>query len=218
MNKTQLSMGFVLGLVVTFFIIMAFVSIHYGITLSGTQADKLKKLESDAVQIATVVSALPELQCTRNNDVTVNCINKIDVQELNDLMMNVANFQKKYRLFYQSLFGFSKITLYEDYVNECNDGMDNDNGGDIDTSDADCAGVSMSESNECNDGMDNDGDGNTDGTDTDCAGVSMSEETTSIVIYNNPGDTDINRRHFTLTVKKMIYNPLGDGNCFALGK
>src|SRR3989338_5437283 len=108
MNKTQLSMGFVLGLVVTFFIIMAFVSIHYGITLSGTQADKLKKLESDAVQIATVVSALPELQCTRNNDVTVNCINKIDVQELNDLMMNVANFQKKYRLFYQSLFGFSK--------------------------------------------------------------------------------------------------------------
>ena len=193
MNDAQLSMGFVLGLVVSFFIIMAFISIHYGISMSGTQAEKLKKLETDAVQIATVVSALPELQCTRNNEVTLNCINEIDAIKLGELMKK-PTFSDKYRLFYQSLLGFSKITIYENFVNECNDGVDNDDDGDIDNLDGDCAGASrISES-------------------------SATTEPDPIVIYDNEGDKNIYKRHYTITVKKLIYDPLGIGDCFALGK
>jgi hypothetical protein len=60
----------------------------------------------------------------------------------------------------------------------CNNGIDDDNDGDIDLADAGCGGNAAwdNEAPECNDGIDNDGDGLVDVADGNCSSAADKKE------------------------------------------
>ncbi len=103
--------------------------IFFKISAGSSRVDKLHKLESSAVEIATLVSALPELQCTRNNVVTSNCVNKIKAETLSKDGTDadsIPDFIQNNIQYYHSIFGFSKITIDTIYPDCKTDTIDND--------------------------------------------------------------------------------------------
>jgi len=73
----------------------------------------------------------------------------------------------------KSIIVFPEGFCGKDKVDQCNDGLDNDNDGVTDAGDPNCATTPLNEAGDtdvqiCNDGLDNDGDGMTDLTDKGC--------------------------------------------------
>ena len=84
--------------------------IFFKINAGSAKVEKLAKLEQSAVEIAQLVSGMPELACTRNNVVTANCVNLIKAEKLKTSDIITNNIQ-----YYHTIFGFSKITLQQVY-------------------------------------------------------------------------------------------------------
>ena len=79
----------------------------------------------------------------------------------------------------------------------CGDTIDNDQDGNIDCADTDCAGLGPcgleNTDAKCSDNIDNDGDGATDCADTDCKGHGVCAPlawTCSVLFYNDGADCD----------------------------
>lgn len=109
MQKAQLEgMEQVLIIFIIVVIGVIFIGIFFKVGLGTSRIEQLQRLEQSAVEVATIVSAMPELQCTKNNVVTANCINKLKAEKMNAFIGNN-------KAFYHELFGFSRISVEESY-------------------------------------------------------------------------------------------------------
>ena len=69
---------------------------------------KEESSQLDAIKIAQKLSSLPELQCSQQNIITENCIDKLNL----DALSGVINQNE---IHYFDMFSFSKITVREVY-------------------------------------------------------------------------------------------------------
>ena len=102
-------MGETIGVVFVFMILVVLGFIFYGfVARTGAENKQQENVQLDAVKKVQVISSLPELQCSEDNDVTENCIDYYRLKAASGIITdNVA--------FYYDLFGFSKIMVKEYY-------------------------------------------------------------------------------------------------------
>ncbi|MEK6808643.1 MAG: hypothetical protein AABY14_03075 [Nanoarchaeota archaeon] len=117
MKKAQLEgMEQIMIIFIVIVIGLVFLAIFLRLSAGKSRGISAEELEKSAVDIATIVSAMPELQCTKNNVITTNCINILKAEILID-----SNFIEENKAYYHSIFGFSKISIKQNYPQEIPD-------------------------------------------------------------------------------------------------
>ena len=92
-----------------FFILVILVFIFYSrVSESNVEIGKEESSQLHAIKIAQKASNLPELQCSNQNIIAENCINKLNL----DALSGVINQNE---IYYFDIFSFSKITIREVY-------------------------------------------------------------------------------------------------------
>lgn len=88
-----------------FFILVAVGMIFYSKIHVSKIAEKIEEFqELSKIQIAQIASSLPELQCSRFNDIEPNCIDLIKLETAPEIMLSNSDD-------YFDIFAFSKITV-----------------------------------------------------------------------------------------------------------
>ena len=120
MKKAQLEgMEQIIIIFIVIIIALVFLAIFLRLSVGKSKVISAEELEKSAVDIATIVSAMPELQCTKNNVIPTNCMNILKAHILATDSDNPSNglpdFIEENKGYYHSIFGFSKITIKQDY-------------------------------------------------------------------------------------------------------
>ena len=76
----------------------------------GTEEEKEESIQLSAIKIAQRAATLPELQCSENNVVRDNCVDRLKLDAIKDLNLMNTN-----EIYYFDKFSFSKITVEEIY-------------------------------------------------------------------------------------------------------
>ena len=109
MKKSQIHMMETISVLAIFFILVILVFIFYSrVSESNVEIRKEESSQLEAIKIAQKLSSLPELQCSQQNIITENCINKLNL----DALSGVINQNE---IHYFDMFSFSKITVIEVY-------------------------------------------------------------------------------------------------------
>ena len=106
-KKSQIQIGETIAVLFIFFILITIGLIFYVKVLKGniqSEAEESSQLKS--VGIAQRVMFLPELQCSEDNVIRENCIDKLKLQSASELMTNKKSD-------YYDLFEFSNIVIKE---------------------------------------------------------------------------------------------------------
>lgn len=80
---------------------------------SGIEEEREETIELSAIKIAQRAATLPELQCSENNVVRDNCVDKLKLEAAETIMQKQEN-----EIFYYDKFSFSRITVEEIYPEE----------------------------------------------------------------------------------------------------
>jgi len=111
-TKAQVRMTETIAILFVFFILLIFGFIFYSkvevrnIQLQGSQIQDQK-----AVEVAEIFSFLPEIQCTKQNIPTHNCIDIMKIDAFSSLIKN----NQEYKQYYYDQFLRSRITVNESY-------------------------------------------------------------------------------------------------------
>jgi hypothetical protein len=109
MKKAQIQMGETIAVIFVFIILVMFGFIFYGfVAKSGAETKQQELVQLDAIKKAQVISFLPELQCSEDNDVTENCVDLYRIKVAQETITAHTSY-------YYDDFGFSKITIQEIY-------------------------------------------------------------------------------------------------------
>ncbi len=101
-----------IAVLLIFFVLIGFGLIFYGRIWGATIQDtEGENFELKAIQTAQLVSFLPELQCSSNND---DCFDILKVEALSKIINNIQNKNLKNEYYYD-IFGFSSITIEQAY-------------------------------------------------------------------------------------------------------
>ena len=111
-KKAQIQIFETIVVVFIFFILIAVGFIFYGKFIRGNlQNIDEKSAQSNSIAIAQRVMFLPEIQCSEDNVIKDNCIDKLKLESAKDVMTANA-------VYYYDLFEFSEITLTQKYPDE----------------------------------------------------------------------------------------------------
>src|SRR3989344_9323910 len=109
MKKAQVQMMETIIVLFVFFILIAFGFVFYSRYQRSSILEQEEQLtQQGAIEIAQRASSLPELQCSEDNVVKENCIDKFKISALS----SVASTNT---IFYYDLFGFSTIKIEKIY-------------------------------------------------------------------------------------------------------
>jgi hypothetical protein len=101
-----------IAILLVFFIILGLSLTFYGAFQAGSIREGFREqFEKEAIRIALVVSNLPEMACTDDNQLTQNCMDKLKLQALAGLARQGGD--EAAFLFYQTEFRDSKVTIQE---------------------------------------------------------------------------------------------------------
>lgn len=90
-----------------FFILIAFGFIFYANALKGSiSVTKQEHAELKAIELASRVSSLPELQCSESKVLEENCVDWLKLEK-------AASLLRTNRIFYFDILGYSNITIEE---------------------------------------------------------------------------------------------------------
>ena len=110
-KKSQIHMLETIAVLAIFFILVVLGFVFYvKMFKSGSEGEKEETMQLTAIKIAQRASALPELQCSKNNIARANCIDKLKLDAAEKIMKSPEN-----EIYYYDLLSFSKITVEEIY-------------------------------------------------------------------------------------------------------
>jgi len=102
-----------IAVLAVFFILLMLGFIFYTkVIKSGVEEEKEENIQLSAIKIAQQAAALPELQCSQNNVIKDNCVDRLKLEVADNIMQSPEN-----EIFYYDKFSFSKITVEEIYPN-----------------------------------------------------------------------------------------------------
>lgn len=111
-RKAQIKMAESIGILFVFFMLLVLVMVFYS-RLQGSKI--LEQREEDfikkSIEIALIVSYLPEVQCSRDNVLEDNCFDLYKIGALGKIMAE----DEKVRLYYYDQFEFSEIKINRIY-------------------------------------------------------------------------------------------------------
>ncbi|MBI4150106.1 hypothetical protein HY488_01750 [Candidatus Woesearchaeota archaeon] len=111
-QKAQMQMAETIAILLVFFVIIGLSLTYYGAFQAGSIREaQREQFEKEAIRIALVVSHLPEVACSDDNQITENCFDKLKVQSLSTLAAQGGN--EEAFLFYQSEFRDSKVVIQQ---------------------------------------------------------------------------------------------------------
>lgn len=117
MKRGQIKMFETVAVLVVFFFLLFTGSIFYfGAQKSSLQKEKIKSSEQYAFQIALKALYLPELDCSFLVTQRDNCVDKIKLQKLSQLISTNTEAYTDYF----SEFGYATITVSEAYPQQTN--------------------------------------------------------------------------------------------------
>lgn len=111
-RKAQIQIGETIAVLFVFFILIVIGFIFYVRIIKGNlelEKEELSQLKS--IGIAQRVMFLPELQCSKDNIVTENCIDMLKLDFAKEVM-------KENEIYYYDLLEFSDISIKKIYPNE----------------------------------------------------------------------------------------------------
>jgi len=112
-RKAQMQMAETIVILLIFFIIIGLALTFYGVFQAGSiREGEREQFEKEAIRVALVVSNLPEVDCSDDNQITQNCFDKLKVQTLSGLAGRAGGNDEAF-LFYQAEFRSSKVTIQE---------------------------------------------------------------------------------------------------------
>ena len=118
-KKAQIKMFETIAVLLIFFVLIAFGFIFYVRVYGGSiQETGEEYFELKAIQIAQLVSFLPELQCTSPTSMNIvddNCFDLLKVKALSEIIKDDQKLRNEY---YYDLFGSSKISIEQIYPSE----------------------------------------------------------------------------------------------------
>ena len=95
-----------------FFILVVVSFVFYSkFSEMGAEIKKEENMQLNAIKIAQRASSLPELQCSQENIVAGNCVNKLNLEALSGAI-------NENEIHYFDMFSFSRITVNEIYPDE----------------------------------------------------------------------------------------------------
>ncbi len=108
MKKAQIKMMETIFVLLVFFMLLGFGFIFYA-NYQNRQFEQSRKelLAKDAVDSALRILMLPELQCSRRNAITPNCIDKYKLEALKEMITADGSVRDNYF----SIFGYGSITV-----------------------------------------------------------------------------------------------------------
>lgn len=110
-KKSQTQMMETIAVLFIFFILIAFGFIFYANVLKGSvEITKREHSELKAVELAEIVSSLPELHCSEENIVESACVDKLKIDGASSVIQSPSN-----RVLYFDMLGYSDISIEEVY-------------------------------------------------------------------------------------------------------
>jgi hypothetical protein len=111
-KRAQVKMFETIAVIIVFFFMLIFGLVYY----NSTQTREIKQMVDDdrqlrAIEIMKTAAYLPELQCSIDNVLTANCLDKIKLESFAD----VSDIN---RMYYSNFFSFGKIYVNETYPDE----------------------------------------------------------------------------------------------------
>lgn len=111
-RRSQIKMGETIAILIVFFLLLVFAFSFFGNVSQTTYEEKRDEFQSlRSIEIAQIVSFLPELQCTFDNVPVANCF---DILKVNATFQRL-NTSEEYRLYYYDFFRTSTIYLRQIY-------------------------------------------------------------------------------------------------------
>ena len=112
-KKAQVQLGEnVVVLVIFFFLLVIAVLFYANIQKSKIKAQQMEFQKIQTIDLKTIISTLPELLCTENEDVTENCIDIINLNSLASYWNSVKGRpQSQIRGYYRYRFGTTDISV-----------------------------------------------------------------------------------------------------------
>ncbi len=112
MAKAQIHMLETIAVLVIFFILLALGFVFYSkMSKSSVDVKEEESMQLNAIEIAQRASFLPELQCSENNVVKDNCLDRLKLEAAKKVM-------NENEIYYFDKFSFSKISVSEIYPDE----------------------------------------------------------------------------------------------------
>jgi len=119
-RKAQMQMAETIAVLLVFFVILGLSLMFYGTFQAGSVREAQKEqFEKEAVRIALLVSHLPEVVCSDNNQMTENCLDRLKLEAWSNLVAPSApdagpgTGDEEAFLFYQTDFRDSKVIVQE---------------------------------------------------------------------------------------------------------
>jgi len=115
MKKAQIKMGETMAILLVFFILLGLGLIFYGaVQQTSIKESGREAFQRESVKIALKTTFLPELQCSKKNFATENCMDLYKLAALSSVINpGSPNYDPDLFLFYQRDFGDSVITVQE---------------------------------------------------------------------------------------------------------
>jgi hypothetical protein len=109
MKKAQIKMFETIAVLIVFFFMLIFGLVYY----NSTQTREIKRMIDDdkqlrAIEIMKTATYLPELQCSIDNVLTSNCLDRVKLESF-------AEVSDTNRMYYSNFFSFGKIYVNETY-------------------------------------------------------------------------------------------------------
>lgn len=101
-------------LVIFFFLLIFGVSFYFVMQRSSYNRQVERNAQLLSVQLTQKISNIPELDCALAGIQIENCVDKIKLEKMNELLQD-----EQTKLYYFNAFGFSKITvrtIYPDFI------------------------------------------------------------------------------------------------------
>jgi len=112
MVKSQIQIGETVAILLVFFILVVIGLVFYANVIKqdvGIQKEKSSQIKS--ISIAQRLMFLPELQCSDDNVITDNCIDKLKLDSAQRIM-------KENQIYYYDMFEFSEANITRIYPDE----------------------------------------------------------------------------------------------------
>jgi len=106
-KKAQVKVFENIGVLLMFFVLVVIAIVFFYVFQRGElEQDRIQIGAQSAVQLATQVALLPELQCRNNNAQEDHCIDKLKIISLGTILLNEDSKQS-----YFNIFGYSTIRI-----------------------------------------------------------------------------------------------------------
>ena len=106
-RKAQIQIGETVAVLFVFFILVIIGIIFYTKVLRGNiESEVQESSQLNSIKIAQRVMFLPELQCSEDNVIKDNCIDRIKLE-------NAGTLMQENEVYYYDLFEFSNINIIE---------------------------------------------------------------------------------------------------------